>query len=1101
MSEKIKRSDISEDDVFGGVTASITKALKELDNFDSSLKVVAETLKRVSEAKITPDSKSLKELDAAIEAAAKATEDKIRSDKKRAEMEAKLAEIQELLKKRQEAATQATVNAVKQGKQVVNMNEQIDDSYVKVLGTLDDNVKALARLKKEKAALDAQSKKNKKTDLELEKRQAFLKEAIAQTNIVIKQQVKEQSLAEDSSQQLEVRLGLMRRAYRELTVEEQNSDFGQKLFNQIQVARAGVESTNESIGNFHDSVGNYAKGAISAAQSTGIFTTGISGLDAGISNAITGLINFTFNTRKSKDGTEAATAAVGGLTRALRVAGTVAKTGGLLAIVGVAASVTSMFSAGDKGARALNEALAYLNIAASLAVQTFSYLNDELTLLSLKAEKALLGLEKMLSFGSGESRVEQQIKNIDSRIDALSKKTANFSFKEMWDRIIRENEAARDSFNATFDIRRQVIKYEGAITGLTVKLSLLNDEISDNTISIKDQMAAMEKADIIERRLYENKVALAKAEKSLADAEAAKLEARAFGGGSVEAEEIRAAAIRKVAEAEAELTAVIIEQARTTRESEIKLFEERFRLAITTSDFIREYLAKQVKDERLSVESRIAMQEKASKSITEALQASFSEFSNIALKLGSQMDLLYEDGKVFLNGQLLEIDNAIKMQEQLSALNLPKTIVDQFAVFIGEKFKMALIGMDEMAKSTEGLRNALQGLKDQTAISAKELGFISAINDKYRELLNAPKEQREFILEEISRLNEELKVAQENANIERLTAQIKMWEEENKALEENSISKQENLKKMADAEVEIEKIKNDQLKRLLDEQKKAEEKAEKEKEERAKKSLENQRTLARASMEAMAMVTTFYEHENNRQLASLDLIVRQQQDLRNQLTAMAAEGNIEAQQSIAATIEAEREAEREKMEIERRKQRMQLITQGIQSYLSALESGKSPLEALTETTIVTGALMAFLGGLKGFKKGTDNAPEGWAWTQEEGAEIITDKAGKIKTFGSDSGAVLTKLEAGDKVFNAKKTSEMLKHIDGIYNTPKMELAIQNGGNDGRMILKELQSIKNAIENGKSESLDFEAITQSYGVLTHSLTRGQNKTISKHYIKP
>ena len=55
---------------------------------------------------------------------------------------------------------------------------------------------------------------------------------------------------------------------------------------------------------------------------------------------------------------------------------------------------------------------------------------------------------------------------------------------------------------------------------------------------------------------------------------------------------------------------------------------------------------------------------------------------------------------------------------------------------------------------------------------------------------------------------------------------------------------------------------------------------------------------------------------------------------------MAAEGNIEAQQSIAATIEAEREAEKEKMEIERRKQRMQLITQGIQSYLSALESGK-----------------------------------------------------------------------------------------------------------------------------------------------------------------
>lgn len=1035
----------------------------------------------------------------AIEAANKATEDKIKADKKRAEMEAKLAEIQELLKKKQEATTKATVTAIKQGQQIVDLNVEMDKSYERVLGTLDDNVRALNRLKKEKASLDAQSKKSNKTNIELEKRQAFLKEAISQTNIIIRQQVKEQSLAEDSSQQLQVRLGLMRRAYRELTQEEQNSDFGQKLFSQIQIARSGVEATNESIGNFHDSVGNYAKGAISAAQSTGIFTTGISGLDAGISNAINGLVNFTFNTRKSKEGTEAATAAVGGLTRALRVAGTVAKTGGLLAIVGVAASVTSMFSAGDKGARALNEAMAYLNIAASALIQTFGYLNDELALLSLRAEKALLGIEKMLSFGGG-SNVSKQIADIDNRIEALRARTSAFSFKDMWARIIKENEAARDSFNATFDTRRQIIRFEGAITALTVKLSLLNDEISDNTISTRDQIAAMEKADVIERRLYENKLALAKAEQQIANAEAAKLEARAFGGGSVEAEEKRAQAIRKVAEAEGELTAVLIEQYRTTRQWEIKLFEERFRLAITTSDFLREYLAKQVNDERLSIEKRIEMQKGASKAISEALQVSFNEFSNIALKLGSQMDLLYKDGQVFLNGQLLEIDNAMKMQEQLAALNLPKEIVDQFAVFIGEKFKMALLGMDQMAEATQGLENALKGLKEQTAISVSELGFISEINDKYRELINAPIEQREDILSQIKSLNEDMKTAQENANIERLNAQISMWEEDAKLYEENSIKKEEVLKKMADAEVDIAKIKNDQLKRQLDIQKANEEKAAKEKEARDKKALENQKMLARASMEAMAMVSTFYEHENNRQLASLDMIVRQQQDLRNQLTAMAAEGNIEAQQSIAATIEAEREAEREKMEIERRKQRMQLITQGIQSYLSALESGKTPLEALTETTIVTGALMAFLGGLKGFKTGTKNAPEGLAWTQEEGAELITDKHGNIKTLGSDRGPMLTSLKAGDKVYNAKETSEMLRNIDEFYSAKKLPSLKDSNGTDNKLILRELSGIKSAIENSPVDSIDFEAITKGYGVLTHTTKKGTDKIISKHYIK-
>ena len=59
-----------------------------------------------------------------------------------------------------------------------------------------------------------------------------------------------------------------------------------------------------------------------------------------------------------------------------------------------------------------------------------------------------------------------------------------------------------------------------------------------------------------------------------------------------------------------------------------------------------------------------------------------------------------------------------------------------------------------------------------------------------------------------------------------------------------------------------------------------------------------------------------------------------------------------------------------------------------------------------------------------FFKGTDNAPEGMAWTQEKGREIITDKYGKIKSTGSDKGAQLTYLSKGDKVFTAEKSALM-----------------------------------------------------------------------------
>jgi len=62
-----------------------------------------------------------------------------------------------------------------------------------------------------------------------------------------------------------------------------------------------------------------------------------------------------------------------------------------------------------------------------------------------------------------------------------------------------------------------------------------------------------------------------------------------------------------------------------------------------------------------------------------------------------------------------------------------------------------------------------------------------------------------------------------------------------------------------------------------------------------------------------------------------------------------------------------------------------------------------------------------------FYKGTENAPEGWAYTQEKGAEIITDKNGKVKSLGSNKGAELTYLNKGDKVFTAQESQMMFNN--------------------------------------------------------------------------
>lgn len=60
-----------------------------------------------------------------------------------------------------------------------------------------------------------------------------------------------------------------------------------------------------------------------------------------------------------------------------------------------------------------------------------------------------------------------------------------------------------------------------------------------------------------------------------------------------------------------------------------------------------------------------------------------------------------------------------------------------------------------------------------------------------------------------------------------------------------------------------------------------------------------------------------------------------------------------------------------------------------------------------------------------FYVGTQNAPEGLAYTNERGAELHTDKKGNIKDFGDNKGAKLTMLEAGDKIYTAEQTKRIL----------------------------------------------------------------------------
>jgi hypothetical protein len=81
-----------------------------------------------------------------------------------------------------------------------------------------------------------------------------------------------------------------------------------------------------------------------------------------------------------------------------------------------------------------------------------------------------------------------------------------------------------------------------------------------------------------------------------------------------------------------------------------------------------------------------------------------------------------------------------------------------------------------------------------------------------------------------------------------------------------------------------------------------------------------------------------------------------------------------------------------------------------------------------------------------FAKGTKNAPEGLAFVDERGAEIIEKKDGTMY-LGTDKGARLTYLEKGDKVHTATQTKSILKenetflsvtHRANLFNTDEVQ---------------------------------------------------------------
>lgn len=186
----------------------------------------------------------------------------------------------------------------------------------------------------------------------------------------------------------------------------------------------------------------------------------------------------------------------------------------------------------------------------------------------------------------------------------------------------------------------------------------------------------------------------------------------------------------------------------------------------------------------------------------------------------------------------------------------------------------------------------------------------------------------------------------------------------------------------------------------------------------------------------------------------------------------------------------EQQLQKEKL-IEAQKARAQQRASAQQALINGgLAATKTMAQLGFPLGVVPAALALAFGGLQAalimsrnpvpkYFVGRKDGKEEIAWTQEKGREIITDRSGKIKSLGSDDGAVLTKLSAGDRVYTASETAKILSEMEGM---PKVGSELYR-----KIAKRDVSPI--FIQN---ESIDYDQLAQKVGEKFEQVSKKYDK---------
>jgi TP901 family phage tail tape measure protein len=253
--------------------------------------------------------------------------------------------------------------------------------------------------------------------------------------------------------------------------------------------------------------------------------------------------------------------------------------------------------------------------------------------------------------------------------------------------------------------------------------------------------------------------------------------------------------------------------------------------------------------------------------------------------------------------------------------------------------------------------------------------------------------------------------------------------------------------------------------------------------EQLKKRAENQQKY-------IDFTTKYLEKNIDKRIALLEKEIEASQKQQQILQELAANGNIQASQSLAEQEKIEVEALRRKEKLERKKAQLQSITAFLNAYTNARAEGKTLGESLTIALGDKAVLDAIIETLPTFLEGTEDTGRGGNLDADGGFLSVLHPNERVMTKEQNAALMgMTNDEVVKIVQNAKINQVEPKGWENLGVLSEL-----NG------LKEELQDIKKAIVNKPETNIELGEIVGATMSIVKSIKKGNSVTYNKYKVK-